>query len=90
MSTQTDDVAATNGGPHSDPAFLHALRSKLLAARLHRGAPTAPHAPSGPQLPRPAQSRSGPSPWLLAGGAFAVGVLAARAIAWRAHAHPRG
>jgi hypothetical protein len=91
MSAQTDEVAGGNGGRHADPAMLHALREKLVAARRrHRGTPTAPRAPSGPQLPRPTERRGGPNPWLLAGGAFALGVLAARTIAWRAHAHPRG
>jgi hypothetical protein len=90
MSAQTDEVAESNGGRHSDPAVLHALRERLQAARRRHGAPTAPRAPSGPQLARPAERRSGPNPWLLAGGAFALGVLAARTIAWRAHAHPRG
>jgi len=89
MSAQTDETVAQQNGGHADPALLHALRSKLLAVR-HRGTPTAPRAPSGPQLPRPTQRRNGPNPWLLVGGAFAVGVLTARAIAWRAHAHPRG
>ncbi len=89
MSTETHDTATTNGASHSDPALLHALRSKLLAARRRHGAPTAPRAPSGPQIPRTAR-RGGPSPWLIVGGAFAVGVLTARAISWRAHAHPRG
>lgn len=89
MSTETHDAAATGNGTHADPALLHALRSRLLAARRHRGVPTAPHAPSGPQIPR-ATTRSGPSPWLIVGGAFAVGFLTARAVAWRAHAHPRG
>jgi hypothetical protein len=88
MSAQTDELAGSDGGKHTDPALLHALREKLLAARLrHR---STPRAPSGPQLARPSERRAGPSPWLLAGGAFALGVLAARTIAWRAHAHPRG
>lgn len=91
MSAHTDELAGTNGGRHSDPAMLSALREKLVAARRrHRGTPTAPRAPSGPQLSRPREPGSGPNPWLLAGGAFALGVLAARTIAWRAHAHPRG
>jgi hypothetical protein len=89
MSAQTDEAVAQGNGGHADPALLHMLRAKIDAAR-RRGRPLAPAAPSGPQLPRPTQHRNGPSPWLLVGGAFAVGVLTARAIAWRAHAHPRG
>jgi hypothetical protein len=77
-----------------DPAFLRKLKPSLMAARGRRTAPPveSPRAPSGPQLERPRRTRrgGGPSPWLLIGGALAVGVLTARAIAWRAHAHPRG
>jgi hypothetical protein len=31
----------------------------------------------------------GPSPWLVLGAAFAAGVLAAKILDWRGHAHPR-
>jgi len=34
-------------------------------------------------------SSSGSLPWLLAAGAFAMGMVLARVIDWRAHAHPR-
>jgi hypothetical protein len=46
-------------------------------------------APSGPQLPRPKTRRAAPSPWLVVGVAFAAGVLAAKVLDWRGHAHPR-
>ena len=31
----------------------------------------------------------GPNPWLVVGAAFALGMLAAKALDWRGHAHPR-
>jgi len=34
-------------------------------------------------------SRRGPSPWLVAGAAFAAGYVLAKTIDWRGHAHPR-
>ena len=80
-----------------DPAFLRKLKPSLIKARAKGEAPTdAPaggsrSAPSGPQLPRrkPRGKRSGPSPWLVIGAALAGGYLLAKAIDWRAHAHPR-
>lgn len=51
-----------------------------------------PAAPPGPQLPprpKPAKAKGGPNPFLIAGAAFAVGVLVAKVIDWRGHAHPR-
>jgi hypothetical protein len=40
-----------------------------------------------PPPPRP--PRRGPSPWLVLGAAFAAGMLAAKIVDWRGHAHPR-
>jgi hypothetical protein len=37
----------------------------------------------------PDAAAGGPSPWLVLGVAFLVGVALARLIDWRAHAHPR-
>ena len=36
-----------------------------------------------------ARTGGGPSPWLVVGAAFALGMLAAKALDWRGHAHPR-
>jgi hypothetical protein len=60
-------------------------------------------APSGPQLgqrpaPKPKRggrggggggSGGGPNPWVIAGVALAAGILLAKWIDWRGHAHPR-
>jgi hypothetical protein len=56
-----------------------------------------PVAPSSPQLgarPKPKKKRGkggggGPNPFLVAGAALAVGIVLAKVIDWRGHAHPR-
>lgn len=80
-----------------DAAFLRQLKPSLIAKRAKGAAPTdrepgeAPRAPSGPQLgSRPRGSRGGPSPLLLVGSALVAGVVLAKWIDWRGHAHPRG
>jgi hypothetical protein len=79
-----------------DAAFLRKLKPSLVKARARGEAPTTQKpgedvvAPSGPQLgARPKPKGSGPSPWLVLGAAFALGVVLAKAIDWRGHAHPR-
>jgi hypothetical protein len=75
-----------------DSAFLRKLKPSLVAARIRgetstNGAPgptsTPPVAPRSPSRP------VGPSPVLVAGLAFVVGVFAAKLVDWRGHAHPR-
>lgn len=81
-----------------DAAFLRKLKPSLIAARARGQAPTNSRpetpavAPSGPQLgPRPKERRSGGvSPLLVIGAAFAAGIVLAKVIDWRGHAHPRG
>jgi hypothetical protein len=95
--------AAAEGGPKAkfaqeladDAAFLRKLKPSLIAARARGKAPTNQQpgsgsvAPSGPQLgPRPSRRR-GPNPFLVMGAAFAAGVLLAKVVDWRGHAHPR-
>jgi hypothetical protein len=79
-----------------DAAFLRKLKPSLMVARARGRAPTnqkpgeTPVAPTGPQLePDSKPRRGGPNPWLVIGAAFAVGVLVAKVIDWRGHAHPR-
>jgi hypothetical protein len=80
-----------------DAAFLRKLKPSLMAARARGRAPTNQKpgedvvAPSGPQLgDRPKRRKlGGPSPWIVLGVAFATGVVLAKAIDWRGHAHPR-
>ena len=80
-----------------DAAFLRKLKPSLMVARAKGEAPTnekpgQPHrAPRGPQLGRRPKRRNGggPNPWLVVVGALALGILAAKVVDWRGHAHPR-
>ena len=56
--------------------------------------PEPPPAASGPEpaAPPPKRNRKpsgGPSPWLFVGAALVVGIVAAKVLDWRGHAHPR-
>jgi hypothetical protein len=100
------DRAATEGGVKAkfaqeladDAAFLRKLKPSLIVARAKGEAPTNQKpshgrvAPSGPQLgKRPKRQLSGrPNPFLVLGVAFAAGILIAKIVDWRGHAHPRG
>ena len=83
-----------------DAAFLRKLKPSLIAARVKGQAPTdqpagsgAPAAPSAPQLgARPKRKKKkggGPSPFLIVGAALVTGIVLAKVIDWRGHAHPR-
>lgn len=79
-----------------DAAFLRKLKPSLMAARARGEAATNQKpgqdvvAPSGPQLgARPKPAGGGPSPWLILGAAFALGLVLAKVVDWRGHAHPR-
>ncbi len=96
------DKAAAEGGvtaklaqPLADDAeFLRKLKPSLIKARAKGEAPTNEKpghgtvAPSGPERSKP-KRQSGPSPFLVLGVAFAAGILIAKVIDWRGHAHPR-
>ena len=82
-----------------DAAFLRKLKPSLIAARV-RGEATANEAPSSvprvapaaPQLgPRPEAEGGdeGPNPFVVVAAAVAVGIVLAKLIDWRGHAHPR-
>jgi hypothetical protein len=82
-----------------DAAFLRKLKPSLIAARARGEAPRtdgqpppqAPPTPPAAAKPKKArkQKGGGPSPLLVVGAAFAVGILVAKVIDWRGHAHPR-
>ena len=82
-----------------DAVFLRKLKPSLILARARGEAPTnqdpaaaatPPAAPSTPQLPkRPKPPGSGPNPFLVVGAALAAGIVLAKVIDWRGHAHPR-
>ena len=80
-----------------DADLIRKMKPSLIKARAKGEAPTnqkpgsAPRAPSSPQLgkrPKP-NRRGGPNPWLVAGVALAAGIVLAKWIDWRGHAHPR-
>ena len=78
-----------------DAAFLRKLKPSLVAARARGDAPTDEKPAPGTVTPVPAEPQpkakkgGGPNPWLVAAGAFAVGIALAKLIDWRGHAHPR-
>ena len=80
-----------------DADLIRKMKPSLIKARAKGEAATnqkpgsAPIAPSSPQLgKRPKPKRSGgPNPWLVAGVALAAGIVFAKWIDWRGHAHPR-
>jgi len=99
------DKAAAEGGVAAklaqpladDAAFLRKLKPSLIVARVKGEVPTEQEpaegvvAPSGPQLgkrPKP-RARRGPNPFVVLGVAFAAGILLAKVVDWRGHAHPR-
>jgi hypothetical protein len=79
-----------------DAVFLRQLKPSLIAARARGEAPMnqKPNAnvaaPTGPQIKRrPRPPGSGPNPWIVVGAALAAGIVLAKMIDWRSHAHPR-
>jgi hypothetical protein len=86
-----------------DAAFLRKLKPSLIVARAKGEAPTNQKpgsgtvAPAGPQLgtrPKPGKqpkpsNGSGPNPFLVIAAALVVGIVVAKVIDWRGHAHPR-
>ena len=80
-----------------DADFLRKLKPSLIVARARGEAPTDQEpgavtlAPGGPQLGRRPKSpgSNAPNAWMIVGIAFAAGVVLAKAIDWRSHAHPR-
>lgn len=102
---QVADRAAKDGGVKAkfaqeladDAAFLRKLKPSLIVARAKGDAPKNQKpaqgqvAPSGPQLgkrPKPKRGK-GPNPFLVLGVAFAAGIVIAKLVDWRGHAHPR-
>ena len=79
-----------------DAAFLRKLKPSLIAARARGDAPTNDKPTPGtvtPVAPAPPPERKpdggGPNPWLVVAGALVAGIVLAKWIDWRGHAHPR-
>jgi hypothetical protein len=88
----------------TDAAFLRRLKPSLVKARARGNAPTnqepdapPPPSPTGPQLgsrpkPKNKKKRKGgkrPSPLVVVGAALVAGIVLAKVVDWRGHAHPR-
>ena len=86
----------------NDAAFLRKLKPSLMKARAQGDAPTnqepaaaPPPSPKGPQLgSRPKKKKlkkggKGPAPVLIVGAALVAGIVIAKVVDWRGHAHPR-
>jgi hypothetical protein len=84
----------------NDAEFLRKLKPSLIKARARGQAPTnqepaapPPAAPSSPQLGKRPKKRKrsgkGPPPVVVVGAALVAGVLLAKVLDWRGHAHPR-
>ena len=96
---QAADGAAARGGLGErlgeeladDAAFLRKLKPSLIRARMRGSAPPAGPGPqlSRPRRPRPERSGGGPNPYVVLGAALVAGILIAKLIDWRGHAHPR-
>ena len=101
-----DDFAGQGGAKANlaheladDAAFVRRLKPSLMVSRWRGEAPRNSKpaqgavVPSGPQLgkrPSAPKGGGGPSPFLIVGGALVLGIVAAKVIDWRGHAHPRG
>jgi LPXTG-motif cell wall-anchored protein len=98
------DQAATEGGLKAklaepladDAALLRRMKPSLIRARIKGEAPKdlppsqGTVAPSAPLLgDRPKTGDEGPNPFLVIGLAFITGIVLAKVIDWRGHAHPR-
>ncbi len=100
---ELSDRAAETGGPAAklaeplaeDAVLLRRMKPSLIAARLRGEAPTDLEPGSGAVVAPPAPranrgTRRGPSPLLVIGAALVAGVVLAKVLDWRSHAHPRG
>jgi len=98
MATRGDGVGEwLSEELRADAAFLRKLKPSLIAARARGRAPTnqKPAAPP-PATQRAASQRKpkrdgggGPAPLLVVGAAFVAGIVLAKVVDWRGHAHPR-
>jgi hypothetical protein len=79
---ELSDHAAEAGGPAAkmaeplaqDARFLRRMKPSSVGARVRSAA----------------GRRRGPSPFLVIGAALAAGIVLAKVLDWRGHAHPRG
>jgi hypothetical protein len=81
-----------------DADLIRKMKPSLIKARAKGEAPTNQKpgrpvvAPSSPQIGgsrSKAKKSGGPNPWIVVGAALAAGIVLAKWIDWRGHAHPR-
>jgi hypothetical protein len=72
-----------------DADLIRKLKPSLVKARAKGESPGAPSRPQLAKRPKPKRNGGGPNPWLVVGIGLAAGVLLAKWIDWRGHAHPR-
>jgi hypothetical protein len=86
-----------------DAAFLRKLKPSLVKARARGQSPVGQEPAAPPPTPPPPQPRSskpkrskkkkarsgGPPPVLIVGAALVAGIVLAKVVDWRGHAHPR-
>ena len=80
-----------------DADLIRKMKPSLIKARAKGEEPTDQKpgtptlAPSSPQLGTRTKPKGGggPNPWLVVGVALAAGIVLAKWIDWRGHAHPR-
>ena len=79
-----------------DAEFIRKLKPSLVMARIRGHASTDEKpgstavAPAGPQLgKRPRPPGEPPNPFVVVGAALVAGIVVAKVIDWRSHAHPR-
>jgi hypothetical protein len=73
-----------------DADFLRKLKPSLIAARAQGQRPAEPQSNPPPKpAKKPRKKGKGVSPILVVGAAFAVGIVLAKVVDWRGHAHPR-
>ena len=100
---ELSDRAAKSGGPTAklaqplaeDAVLLRRMKPSLIAARLKGDAPTDLPPGSGAVVaeanPRgKSGKRGGPNPVIVIGAALVAGIVLAKVLDWRSHAHPRG
>jgi len=81
-----------------DADFIRKLKPSLIKARAKGEAPTnqkpgkAPLSPTSPQLGKrkKRKKKGGPNPFVIVGAALVAGIVLAKFVDWRGHAHPRG
>ena len=79
-----------------DADFLRKLKPSLIAARVRGETPAEPEPRASVVAPSPAAAgarpvrgrEAGPNPFLVVGAALVLGILLAKVIDWRGHAHP--